>query len=60
MEQKVIKGLTIEFNGETIDNVTNLCIDTWDKKYVHFIYKRNEGVSVNVACDLKDIKINIV
>ena len=59
MEQKVIKGLTIEFNGETIENVTNLCIDTLDEKYVHFTYKRNEGVSVNVACDLKDIKINI-
>ena len=59
MDQKVIKGLTIEFNGETIDNVTNLHIDTWDKKYVHFTYKKNEGIYVNIACDLKDIKINI-
>lgn len=57
--QKTIKGLSIEYNGKTIDNITELVISTWDKLPVNFSYFENENTRVNVNCALKDIKINI-
>ena len=57
--QKTIKGLSVEYNGKTIDNITELFIDTWDKLPVNFSYFENENTRVNVNCALEDIKINI-
>lgn len=34
--QKTIKGLSVEYNGKTIDNITELVISTWDKLPVNF------------------------
>lgn len=57
--QRTIKGLTVEYNGNTIDNVTSLYIDAYSKGKVGFTYLENESTTVNVNCALKDVKINI-
>lgn len=58
-KQKTIKGLTVEYDGKTIDNIVNLYIDSYDKAAVGFTYLENESTTINVHCDLKDVKINI-
>lgn len=57
--QRTIKGLTVEYNGNTIDNVTSLYIDAYNKGKVGFTYLENESTTINVNCALKDVKINI-
>lgn len=58
-KQKTIKGLTVEYNGKTIDNIISLYIDTYGKEAVGFTYLENESTTINVSCALKDVKINI-
>ena len=60
-KQKIVKGLTIDYNGKTIDNILNVYIDSFEKTQVSFSYYENgnENVRINVNCGLKDVKINI-
>ncbi len=57
-KQKTIKGLTIEYGGKTITNVTDLYCNTYDKNPVSFSYMENENTRVSVNCDTKDVKVN--
>ena len=57
-KQKTIKGLTIEYGGKTISNVTDLYCSTYDKMPVSFSYMENENTRVSVNCDTKDVKVN--
>ena len=57
-KQKTIKGLTIEYGGKTIGNITELYYNTYDKMLVSFSYMENENTRVSVNCDTKDVKIN--
>ena len=57
-KQKTIKGLTIEYGGKIIGNVTELYCNTYDKMPVSFSYMENENTRVSVNCDTKDVKIN--
>ena len=60
--KKTIKGLTVEHNGKTIENIISLYIDTYEqgKATVGFSYLENQNTTINVHCDLKDVKINMV
>ena len=60
--KKTIKGLTVEHNGKTIENIISLYIDTYEegKATIGFSYLANQNTTINVHCDLKDVKINMV
>ena len=57
-KQKTIKGLTIEYGGKTISNVTDFYCSIYDKMPVSFSYMENENTRVSVNCDTKDVKVN--
>ena len=57
-KQRTIEGLTIEYNGETIDNISNVYIDAYDNGNISFSYEPKASTSVNVKCKLSEVKIN--
>ena len=58
MKQKTIKGMTVEYNGKTIDGIITLYVDAYDKGEVSFTYLENESTTINVRCKLSEVKIN--
>lgn len=58
MKQKTIKGMTVEYGGNTIDGIITLYVDAYDKGEVSFAYLENESTTINVRCKLSEVKIN--
>lgn len=58
-KQKTIKGLTIDYNGQTISNIIHLYIDCYEGNSVSFSYYEGQDTRINVQCKLNDVKISI-
>lgn len=58
-EEKTIKGLSIEYDGETIKEINSFSINQYstDSKNVYFSYNKDKNALVSVRCKLSDIKI---
>lgn len=58
-KQKTIKGLTIEYNGQSISNIIHLYIDSYESNSVSFSYYEKNNTRINIQCKLSDVKISI-
>lgn len=57
-KEKPIKGLKIEYDGKTYENITYFSISNWNgNERVNFTEKKDNTVSTNVNCKFSDIKI---